>query len=305
VVAGVDLATLGEVTEVPKRVVAGRLPSGDSPGASAEAPIEVAVGSSLADRIGAREGAEVRLIVPFAGAGGGAGAEAGAEPLSLNAKVVGIVKMGMYEYDSKYVFAPISALRAALKQPDRVTSFKIRLRPGADSAQASARLTDTFGFPFRSKDWAQLNRNLFYAIKLEKAVISILLTAIVIVAAFNVVSTLMMMIHDKGREIAILKAMGFRPSQSFGLFCFIGVGMGVLGTAVGVGLGLFLSQVLARTRLIQLPPDIYYIGFLPVVTHWRELALIAALAIFISFAATWYPAWKVSRRPPLEGLRHE
>jgi lipoprotein-releasing system permease protein len=170
---------------------------------------------------------------------------------------------------------------------------------------ASDRLSDAFGYPFRAKDWSQLNRNLFYAIQLEKAVIAIILTVIVVVAAFNVVSTLMMMIHDKGREIAILKAMGFLPSQSFLLFCILGLGIGAVGTGMGVVSGLGLGWVLKATRWIDLPADIYYIGFLPVIVRWSEVALITGVALVISFLATLYPSRMISKRSPLEGLRYE
>jgi lipoprotein-releasing system permease protein len=298
VLEGVDNLTLGQVTAIPRRLISGRMPTAQG---------EVALGSALADRIAAKDGEEIRLILPFSG--GDATAKGGdalsGTPKVVKAKVVGIVRMGMYEYDSKWVFAALPAVQSFLGQGQKVTSFKLRLQKGADSPAAADRLTDSFGYPFRAKDWAQLNKNLFYAIKLEKAVIAVILTVIVIVAAFNVVSTLMMMIHDKGKEIAILKAMGFMPGQSFRLFCLIGVGMGAIGTLVGVLGGLGLNWVLEKTHLIDLPADIYYIGFLPVVVHWSEILMIAFLAVVVSFLATIYPAWQVSRRSPLEGLRYE
>ena len=150
-----------------------------------------------------------------------------------------------------------------------------------------------------------MNKNLLIAISLEKKVIAIILTVIVIVAAFNVVSTLMMMIHDKSREISILQAMGFRRMQSFGLFCFIGMGIGSVGTALGIILGLGIDWVLGETRLIRLPADIYPVSYLPVVFRWQEIAMIGGMALLITFGATLYPSRKVSIRPPLEGLRYE
>jgi lipoprotein-releasing system permease protein len=306
IMEGVDFETLGTVTAVPERVAQGRLPTqlGDetaAPGLSGGAavappPIEVALGSALAERIGAAIDTEVRVIIPDTDTG---------TPKSVKGKVVGIVRMGMYEYDSKYVFASLGNVQRLLGQPGNVTAFKIKLGSGADSRVAAEKLSDQFGYPFRAKDWAQLNKNLFYAIRLEKVVIAIILTVIVIVAAFNVVSTLMMMIHDKTREIAILKAMGLRPDQSFKLFALIGVGMGLVGTLVGSTLGIGVNALLARTRLIDLPADIYYISFLPVIVRWREVGMISLVAVAISFLATVYPAWKVSRRSPLEGLRYE
>lgn len=306
VLDGIDNATLGDVTAIPQRVVSGRLPTADG---------EIALCRTLADRIGATEGSEVRLILPFSGGSGSAAAgelsakgesdPLGGTPKVIKGQVVGIVSMGMYEYDSKFIFSTLPSVQAFLNQGKRVTSFNIKLASGSDSRSASDRLSDNFGYPFRAKDWAQLNKNLFYAIQLEKAVIAIILTVIVIVAAFNVVSTLMMMIHDKTKEIAILKAMGFRPAQSFRLFCLIGVGMGLVGTVVGILVGLGLSWLLQKTHWIDLPPDIYYIGFLPVVVQWREIALIGFLALMISFLATLYPGLQVSRRSPLDGLRYE
>ncbi|MGZ3698175.1 MAG: FtsX-like permease family protein, partial [Bdellovibrionota bacterium] len=290
ILEGIDSETIGSVTEIPQRLISGRLPAAEG---------ELVLGSVLADRVGAKEGSEVRLIAPFIGEG------EGAAPRIFKGKVVGLVRMGMYDYDSKFLFAPLGAVQKMMDQPGRVTSFKIRLAPGVDSRRASDRLTDTFGFPFRAKDWGQLNKNLFYAIKLEKAVIAIILVVIVIVAAFNVVSTLMMMIHDKTKEIGILKAMGFRPGQSFRLFCLIGLGIGAVGTVVGVLSGLGLNAVIRSSHLINLPADIYYIAFLPVVVRWKEVGMIAVVAMIIAFLATLYPAIQVSRRSPLEGLRYD
>lgn len=299
VLEGLDAKTVGEVTVVPKRLISGRLPQAEG---------EVAVTSSLASRIGAEEGSQLRLIIPFVGEAIGEGDKkdpAAAPPKSVNAKVVGIVKMGLYEYDSKFLFGSLEGVQKFLDQPGKVSTFKLRLKPGSDSKAASDRLTESFGYPFRAKDWAQLNKNLFYAIQLEKVVIAIILTVIVLVAAFNVVSTLMMMIHDKTKEIAILKAMGFRPSQSFRLFCLIGLGMGAVGTVTGIGIGLAITWVLKSTRLITLPAEIYYIGFLPVVVRWTEIGLVALVAMAVAFAATLYPGWKVARKTPLDGLRYD
>jgi lipoprotein-releasing system permease protein len=289
VLQGIDSETLGQVTAIPRQVIEGRLPL---------AQTEIALTSALASKLGATPGSEIRLIAPFT-------AEVNSAPRAQKVKVVGIVRMGMYEYDSKFIFMALDAVQKFLDQPGRVTNFYMKLEPGTETRRISDRLSETFGYPFRAKDWSQLNKNLFYAIKLEKVVIAIILTVIVIVAAFNVVSTLMMMIHDKTKEIAILKAMGFRPMQSFQLFCLIGVGIGAVGTLIGVISGLGLGWVLEKTRWISLPVDIYNIDFLPVVVRWTEVGFIGLMALLIAFLATLYPAWKISRRSPLEGLRYE
>lgn len=289
ILQGFDPETFGEVSSVPERLVSGRMPESDQ---------EVAVGSALAEKIGAHLNSDIRLIAPFAG-------ETASAPKVIPVRVVGMVRMGMYDYDSKFIFMTLPGVQKFLNQEGHVTHFNMKLSPHSRSDQAASRLSDSFGYPFRAKDWSQLNKNLFYAIKLEKAVIAIILTVIVIVAAFNVVSTLMMMIHDKTGEISILKAMGFRNDQVFGLFCLIGTGIGVTGILAGGLAGLGVGYLLERTRWIRLPPDIYYIDFLPVIVRWHEVGLIMVVALLITFAATLYPSWSVSRRSPLDGLRYE
>lgn len=293
ILEGIDSETVSSVTRVEKRVTEGRMPEADG---------EYVAGAALAEKLAIKVGDEIKIIIPFSGAGED---DLSAPKVSVG-KLVGIAKMGMFDYDSKYVFGTISGVRKILDQPsDRVTALKLKLRPGAPARAISDRLSEMFGYPFRAKDWGQLNKNLFYAIELEKVVISVIMTAVILVAAFNVVSTLMMMIHDKAKEIAILKAMGFRRRQGFGLFCLIGMGIGIIGTLAGVSLGLGLNELLARTKWVELPADIYRIGHLPVVVNWLEVGLICALALMITFAATVYPAYRVSTRPPLEGIRYE
>jgi lipoprotein-releasing system permease protein len=290
---GFQPSTVGLVTQLPQRVQKGRLP---------EASGEVALGASLAERLGIAPGDTFRLIIPSFEDERAEGAE---PPQSTDVHVVGVVKMGMYEYDSKFIWGTLPFVQTLLHSPGTATAFKIRLKPGSDASLISTRLADRFGYPFRAKDSIMLNKNLFYAIQLEKSVITVILTVIVLVAAFNVVSTLMMMIHDKTKEIAILKVMGFKPSQGFLLFCLIGVGMGVVGTTLGLLVGLGVNQILKHARIVDLPADIYYISYLPVVERWLEIGVIACVAVLISFLATLYPGWNVARRSPLDGIRYE
>lgn len=297
VLEGVDPDAASRATTLPKRIVRGRMPTGEG---------EVVLAKVLAEKIGAEEGSVIRLVIPQIASAGTEGETRGmGVPKIIEASVVGIASLGMYEYDSKYAFAKIGWVQSIFDLENRASTFKIKLPRGEDSRAASDRLTESFGYPFRSKDWTQLNKNLFYAIKLEKIVIAIILLAIVIVAAFNVVSTLMMMIHDKTKEIAILKAMGLKPSQGFRIFAWIGLGIGLVGTASGMGLGLLLNIVIDRTKLIRLPADIYYIDYLPVTMNWYEIALIAGLAVAIILLATFYPAYRVSTQSPMEGIRYD
>ncbi len=297
VLEGIDPVAAAKATTLPKRIIRGRMPEKDG---------EIVLARVLAEKIGADAGSVVRLVIPqIASAGSEGESRRMGVPKILEANVVGIASLGMYEYDSKYAFAKIGWSQSIFHLENRASTFKIKLPRGDDSRAASDRLTESFGYPFRAKDWTQLNKNLFYAIKLEKIVIAIILLAIVVVAAFNVVSTLMMMIHDKAKEIAILKAMGLKPAQGFRIFAWIGLGIGLVGTASGMGLGLLLNFVIDRTRLIKLPADVYYIDHLPVTMNWNEIALIGGLAIGIILLATFYPAYRVSTQSPMEGIRYD
>lgn len=300
VLEGVDLSSVGKVTHLLDRIVEGKM---------AESEDEVVLGKDLAERLGVKVGDAVRLIVPDLDEGDfdlpqGTSPRYSA-PRVETFTVSGISHLGLYRYDSKFVFSSIQTVQKFLKQPGKATTFKIKLGSDADPYPRVYRLTENFGYPFKAKAWSQMNRNLFYAIQLEKTVILIVLAAIVIVAAFNIVSTLMMMIHDKTQEVAILKAMGFRRHQSFGLFCAIGFGIGIVGAGTGVLLGLLVAWGIAKTQWIQLPAEIYYLGHLPILVRWQEVAGVAGFAILVAFLAAVYPAWQVSRKSPLEGLRHD
>jgi lipoprotein-releasing system permease protein len=292
VLEGIDPERAAEVTRVLKSIVKGRAPLVND---------EVVLGESLANKIGVKIGDEVQLIVPLTG---GDRSES-FTPTASKAQVVGIAKLGMHDYDSKYFFARLDFVQKLLNLPNRVTTFKIKLDEKQDPVLVSTRLSEAFGYPFRSKPWMHLNRNLLYAIKLEKAVIVILLTAIILVAAFNVVSTLMMMIEDKSKEIAILKSIGLRPAQGFQLFALIGTSIGIVGVFAGVILGLLINEVLKRIDWIKIPPDIYSIGFLPVQNRWFEVLIIALVGVFFTFLASVYPAMKVAFRSPLMGLKDD
>jgi lipoprotein-releasing system permease protein len=300
---GLDFETVSKVTEILSRLVEGREPEGND---------EIVVGKALADRIGVKVGDTIRLVFPFMGDSSEKSSDPGDErsfmtgaPKVIQAKVSGILKLGMHEYDSKFIFGTLSAVQSFLSMPSRATTFKIKLSPGFDPGEVSQKLNDVFGYPFRAKSWDQLNRNVLYAIQLEKIVIAIIMTIIIIVAAFNVVSTLMMMIHEKTKELSILKAMGLPRIKSFQLVSGIGLGIGLVGVVLGIVSGLLLIFAIQKTDWIHLPAEVYLFGNLPVTVKWIEVLLIAALALMISFMATLYPALKVALAPPIEGLRYE
>ena len=300
---GVDLNTWGDVISVNDRLVPG--------GALPQDENEIVLGSALAERLGVARDDSVRVILPFSDAEGEGGY---GSPRVRDFKIVGIVHLGMYDYDSKYAYAPLASVQSLVLNTDAaegsdatpkdwITSFRIKLTDGADSVKEASELGRHFGFPYRVRDWSQLNKNLLYAITLEKTVISILLTIIMIVAAFNVVSALLMMVYEKEEEIAILRVMGVRKRDQFILFSWIGSFFGLMGTLAGLGMAVIGVAVLRKTHLIQLPAEIYHLEYLPVVIRWTEWGAIALMALVICFLATVGPALRIARRSPVEALK--
>lgn len=284
---GVENEQVDRVLDLKKRVIQGGFADGAQ---------EVVLGKALAERIGVVPGDTVRLVAPLINEG---------SPQVARATVVGIADLGMYQYNSKFGFSKISDLQNFFEKPGQATSFKLKLKAGTDPERISGILSQSFGYPLRAKSWRELNHNLFYAIALEKVVISLLLTVLVVVAAFNVVSTLMILMHEKAQAIAILKTVGFSPTQQFYLLTLLGLGLGALGTLAGLGFGGLLNLLLANVRILDLPPEVYHISYLPVQVRWIEIGGIAVVSLLLSFAISLFPAWKASRQFPLEGLRYE
>jgi lipoprotein-releasing system permease protein len=265
---------------------------------------EIVLGSALAEKMGVNRDDSVRVIVPFSGTEEEDGRGYGS-PRVQDFKVVGIVHLGMYDYDSKYAYATLSSVQQLVfgESKNFITSFRMKLKDQGQAATVATELGQHFGFPYRIREWSQLNKNLLYAIKLEKVVISVLLTAIMIVAAFNVISALLMLVYEKEKEISILRVVGIRRRDLFYLFSYIGSFFGLMGTMLGVVLGLICTFILKETHFIRLPADVYKLEYLPVVIHWTEWSAIALMAFVICFLATVGPAARIAARSPLEGLR--
>jgi lipoprotein-releasing system permease protein len=294
VVEGVHLPTLRKVSAVADKVIAGWLPKKSEDGKGVP---EIAIGAEIARKLHVGPGDNVVLTVPFA--------KDGDAPLVRRLTVSGIVRLGMYDYDSKYALLELSELQKILEMPGKVNAFKILTKDPARSYKVVEGLNDKYVYPLRARDWSSLNRNLFYAIRLEKVVIATILMAIVLVASFNIISTIMMMVHDKKRQISMLKALGWGRAQTFGVFLSIGAGMSVLGTLLGLGLGRALCAVVAWKSIIDLPADIYFLSRLPIEIRVWEWVLICGLTIALALASTLLPSYRVSRQSPVEGLRYE
>jgi lipoprotein-releasing system permease protein len=226
-------------------------------------------------------------------------------PHSERFEVTGIFETGMYEYDNSYVFMSLASAQQLAQLGNSVTGLEVRTRSRDEAPIVGRAIEDTLGFPYRTDDWQQQNSPLFHALKLEKFGMSFILLLIVLVAAFNIVSTLTMVVTDKTREIGILRAMGMPARSIRRIFFAQGVVIGIVGTIVGLIVGLIASLAIDRYKLIALDPTVYFIDHLPVATQFLDVASIVLASLLIAALATVYPARQAARLFPVEAIRHE
>ncbi|MBI5190486.1 MAG: lipoprotein-releasing ABC transporter permease subunit [Nitrospirae bacterium] len=296
VLKGIRPSTEEKVTDLSRNIVEGSLGSltkpGDVPG--------IIIGKELSLGLGVRMGDKVSVVSPF-----GTMTPMGMMPKLREFAVTGIFDTGMYEYDSKLAYVSIPEAQRFFGMGDAVNGLELKIDDLDLSGRVATDVQDSLGFPYRARDWQQMNRSLFSAIKLEKLSMFVILVLIIIVASFNIVSTLTMIVVEKAREIAILKSMGATRAGIMKIFMINGTVIGVVGTVIGLSGGYTLCYILQSTNLITLPSDVYYIDHLPVRMDPVVFATVAAAAILISFAATLYPSWQAAKLDPLEALRYE
>ena len=217
--------------------------------------------------------------------------------------VVGVFHSGMYEYDTKFAYATLSTVKRFLKGKRDVTGLEIKVDDIYDAPRVAGLIGAKLAYPLWTQDWQKMNEGLFKALKLEKTVMGIILTFIVAVACLNIISTLSMMVIEKAREIAILKAMGAGRLAILKLFMIDGLIVGFIGTVLGISLGLATCWALARWQFIPLSSDVYYVDTLPVHVAPATVAGVAVVAITIAFLSTLYPSSEAASLDPVEGLR--
>jgi len=303
VLRGIEPKSASKVINLPKNLRAGsleELEAENKPEGMRSTP-GIILGNELARNIGASRGEPVTVISPL-----GRLTPLGRVPRSQTFRVAGIFDSGMYEYDSTIAYVSLWAAQRFLGIGDRVTGIEVRVDDiySADRvAKAIGKALD--GYPYWSRDWMRMNKNLFSALKLEKIVMFIILTLIILVAAFNIVGTLIMVVMEKTRDIAILKSMGATRRSIMKIFMIEGAVIGLVGTLLGLLGGYALCTLLATYKFIELPSDVYYISTLPVQMNPFDVAVIALAAIVITLAASVYPAWQASRLDPAEAIRYE
>ncbi|MCA9574518.1 MAG: FtsX-like permease family protein [Polyangiales bacterium] len=264
------------------------------------------IGATLAETMGIEVGDRVQLISPLSGSAvsSWSAPDEPRTPQSRPFRVIAIFQAGFQEYDSRLVYGDLFEVQAFLGQGDSVTGVEMRLRDLERSAAVARHLERTLEGPFHTMDWAELNRPLFTALELQKIMLSLVIATIIWVAAFNVIATLIMIVIEKKREIAILKAMGASDGTVLSIFMVQGTVIGLVGTIAGLALGGAIVTYLSTFRF-ALDPRVYLIDHLPVVVTASEFVLTAVIALGICMLSTLAPSWWAARMLPVEGLRHE
>lgn len=281
---GIDPSTETKVTKIKQYIIAGDINSLANNG--------VIIGKELALYFGLRLNSNLMIYSPLG--------------KQYNLKVVGIFNSGMYDYDMNLIFVHLKSAQEILGLPNQISAIAIRLDNLYLAKEVRQDLSSVLGLNYSLKTWMEANQNFFAALKLEKLTMFVILTLIILVASFNIVSTLVVMVVEKTKDIGILKALGMTSSGIRKIFTYEGLLIGILGILLGTLGGIALCELLKKYQFIKLPQDIYYIDRLPVsLEFWPDLVLITLAAMVIVLISTIYPALKAAQLKPVEALRYE
>jgi lipoprotein-releasing system permease protein len=301
-VRGVDPAYENHVEEIGQHMIAGQM-TALRPGG-----FGIVIGDELARQLGVSVGDKVTLITPE-----GNITPAGMMPRLKQFSVVGIFRMNMYEVDSSFAMVDLHDAQVLFRMGNDVTGVRLKLDDVMAAPEVKAQLLTQLRPDATVSDWTDMNSNYFRAVQIEKRMMTIILTLIVAVAAFNLVSTLVMVVTDKQADIAILRTLGAAPGSVMSIFMIQGAVAGVLGTFAGVLGGVLVSwnigpivgviESIIGSKILS--PQVYMIDYLPSDVQWSDVGTITVISLLLAFSATIYPSWRASRTQPAEALRYE
>ena len=261
----------------------------------------IIIGEELAKHIGLGMGSRVNLLSPS-----GEKTTTGFQPRIRPFEVAGIFKTGMYEYDSSLAFVTLDAARELLGlDPGFLSGIEITVDDVYRADEITKELTDNIGNPFYARSWMDMNANLFAALKLEKIGMFILLIMVVLIGSFSIVATLVMLVMEKTRDIAVMMSMGATRKMIRRIFMYQGTIIGFVGTMLGYALGLTVGYLLKRYQFIKLPENVYTLDHLPIIITVPDVLIIGGAAMLLCFLSTLYPARQASRLKPADALRYE
>ena len=295
-IKGVDPALETAVTDITAAMKQGSFSALAAP-ASDDSPPGVVIGQDLARQLGVTVGDDVTVLTPQ-----GTLSPMGVMPRSRRLRVVGMFSLGLFEFDATYGFVSL-ALARRLAGVDEVTLIQVRVDDIYRVPEVAAAIVAQLGPRYMTQTWAELNQALFSALWLEKMAISITIGLIVMVAALNIIASLILLVMEKSPDIAILKTMGASARSITFIFMAQGLAIGGVGTVVGAALGCGLAYVADAYQLIRVPMDVYQIAYVPFVVEAVDLAVVMVSAVLICFIATIYPARQAARLEPVEALR--
>jgi lipoprotein-releasing system permease protein len=268
----------------------------------------IVIGTRMASKFGLTIGSKMTLISPQ-----GSVTAFGTIPRQRAYTVAALFEVGMFEYDSTYIYMPLPAAQLYFQLPNAVSGIEVMVHDPNRLREVRRSIADALGPGFRSFDWQQANESFFNAVQVERNVMFLILTLIILVAAFNIISSLIMLVKDKSKDIAILRTMGASRGRVLRIFFLCGASVGVIGTVLGFLLGVAFCanienirqwlQSLTGTELFN--PTVYFLSKLPAKMDAMEVAQVVLMALGLSFLATIYPAWRAARLDPVEALRYE
>lgn len=265
------------------------------------------IGVELSRRLNLRVGDILTLISPKP-----KNTPFGSMPRSKSFRIGGVFDVGMFEYNNSFIFMPLETAQTFFELPERASMLEIMTDNPQKIEDKKAVIQRRMGDAFRVQDWHDNNTSFFNALQVERNVMFLILTLIILVAAFNIVSSLIMLVKDKSRDIAILRTMGASKHQVLRIFLITGASIGVVGTIAGAVLGILITtnlgviqkflEFVTRTKLF--PAEVYFLSRLPAIIDWHEVITVIVMALLLSFGATLYPAWRAAKLDPVEALRY-